>query len=66
MSWSKLELKETLVFRQEGHWYKTKLVKNIKGTNMAEVEHYGTMVMKPVADLPADVQANIAKQIPVA
>ena len=64
MNWTKLELEETIVFRQEGHWYKTKLVKNIKGTTMAEVEHYGAMVMKPVADLPADVQAKITKQIP--
>jgi hypothetical protein len=66
MSWTKIDLQETIVFRQEGHWYKTKLVKNIKGNTMAEVEHYGAMVMKPVADLPEDVQANIAKQIPVA
>jgi hypothetical protein len=64
MSWTKIDLQETIVFRQEGHWYKTKLVKNIKGNTMAEVEHYDTKVMKALTDLPADVQAKITKQIP--
>ncbi len=63
MNWTKIELKEHIVYRDGGTWYKIKLLKRIKGVAMAEVERFSTSIMRRVDELPESVQQQIAKQI---
>jgi hypothetical protein len=66
MSWTKIDIKEPIVFKSEGTWYKIKIIKNIKGKVMCEVERFGTTIMRSMDKLPADVQAKLQTHIPVA
>ncbi len=64
MSWTKIELKDPVVYKEDGTWYKVKLLKKVKNVTMAEVERFSTSIMRPLDQLPVSVQQLIAKQIP--
>lgn len=65
MNWSTITLKEPITFKDQESWYKIKLVKNIKGTPMAEVERFDSKAMRRVDSLPANVQMTLNHYLPL-
>jgi hypothetical protein len=65
INWTKIELKEPVSFKEEGLYFNVKILKNIKGRVMAEVNHMGAKMMRPFDFLPNDVQVSIKKNIAV-
>jgi hypothetical protein len=63
MSWTKIELPEPIVFKEDGTWYKIRTIKNYEGQVICEVERFGTAIMRSLERLPTNVENQIKDHI---